>query len=52
MGDKESAKKVLEQLYNEYPKNKLNSKALLYIGENGRFDKPLNLDETMEIFTR
>ncbi len=50
IGDKESAKKVLEQLYNDYPKNKQNSKGLLYIGENGRFDVPLNLDQTIEIF--
>lgn len=50
LGDKESAKKVLDQLYKEYPEHKLNSKGLLYVGENGRFDSPLNLDQTIQIF--
>lgn len=51
MDDKESAKKVLNQLYKDFPQHKSAPKALLYVGENGRYDNSLSLDETIKIFS-
>lgn len=46
----DSAKKVLEQLYQEFPKHKDVPKALLYMGENGRYDDRKNIDDIIAIF--
>lgn len=46
----DSAKKVLNQLYKEFPDHKNTPKALLYIGENGRYDNTLSLDDTIKLF--
>ena len=51
INEKESAKKVLNQLYQEFPEHKNAPKALLYVGENGRYDNGLSLDETIQIFS-
>lgn len=51
MGEKDSAKKVLNQLYKDFPQHKSAPKALLYVGENGRYDNSLSLDETIQIFS-
>lgn len=46
----DTAKKVLEQLYQDYPKHKSAPKALLYMGENGRYDDRVNIDDIIAIF--
>lgn len=46
----DSAKKVLEQLSQEFPKHKDVPKALLYMGENGRYDDRKNIDDIIAIF--
>lgn len=46
----DSAKKVLEQLSQEFPKHKDVPKALLYMGENGRYDDRKNVDDIIAIF--
>lgn len=46
----DSAKKVLEQLYQGFPQHKSAPKALLYMGENGRFDDRHTVDEIIEIY--
>ncbi len=49
--DKDSAKKVLNKLYQDFPEHKNAPKALLFIGENGRYDNSLSLDDTIRIFS-
>ncbi len=46
----ESAKKVLEQLYQTFPQHKSAPKALLYMGENGRYDDRNTVDDIIEIY--
>lgn len=46
----DSAKKVLEQLYQQFPKHKSAPRALLYMGENGRFDDRTKIDDIIAIF--
>lgn len=46
----DSAKKVLEQLYQNFPQHKSAPKALLYMGENGRYDDRIQLDDIIEIY--
>lgn len=38
-------------MYQEFPEHKNAPKALLYVGENGRYDNGLSLDETIQIFS-
>ncbi len=46
----DTAKKVLEQLYQQFPEHKNVPRALLYMGENGRFDDRTNIDDIIAIF--
>lgn len=46
----DTAKKVLEQLSQDFPKHKDVPKALLYMGENGRYTDRKDIDDIIAIF--